>query len=74
MLSGTQARGGRIQQRDIAKATSTLEKTGEAWYLHESTRRILDKRILWSVDTLVQNLVLDDCKQLDRRVDVITRS
>ena len=60
MLGGTQARGGGIQQRDIAKATSTSEKTAEVGYLQETTRGILDKRILRSVDTLVQNLVFDE--------------
>ena len=37
ILGGTLARGGRIQQRDITKATSTSEKTTRARNLQRTT-------------------------------------
>ena len=58
-LGGTQARGGGIQQWDIAIATSMSEKTTEARQLQVTTQGTLDIRIMCSVNTLVQNLVPD---------------
>ena len=46
ILGGTHARDGRIQQRDIAKATSTSEETTRVRNLQGITQGALDKRIL----------------------------
>ena len=46
ILGGTYAREGEIQQRGIAKATSTSEKTTRSRNLQERTQGALDKRIL----------------------------
>ena len=50
ILGDTHARDGGISQRDIAKATSTSEKTIGARDLQVTTQGALDKRILWSVN------------------------
>ena len=56
ILGGTLARDGRIQQRDIAKATSTSEKTTRARNLQGTTQGALDKRILRPVNNVKQIL------------------
>ena len=52
ILGGTPARDGGIQQQDIAKATTTLEKTHEAWHLHVMMHGALHMRIMRSVTIL----------------------
>ena len=56
ILGGTLARDGGIQQRDIAKATSTSEKTTRARNLQGTTQGALDKRILRPVNNVKQIL------------------
>ena len=56
ILGGTLARDGRIQQRDIAKATSTSEKTTRARNLQGTTQGALDKRILRPMNNVKQIL------------------
>ena len=46
ILGGTLARDGGIQQRDLAKAISTSEKTTRARNLQGTMQGALDKRIL----------------------------
>ena len=52
ILGGTLARDGRIQQQDIAKATSTSEKTTRARNLQGTMQGALDKRILRPVNNV----------------------
>ena len=54
ILGGTHAHDGGIQQRDIAKATSSSEKTTRARNLQGTTQGALDKRILWPVNNVKQ--------------------
>jgi hypothetical protein len=58
-LAARQLDGGEIQQRDIAKATPTSEKTFGARNLQGTTQGALDKRILRSVSIVQQNLALN---------------
>ena len=62
ILGGTLARDGRIQQRDIAKATSTSEKTTRARNVQGTTQGALDKRILQPVNNVKQILALNSRK------------
>jgi hypothetical protein len=59
-----------------SKGYITSEKTTGARNLQETTQGALDKRILWSVNTVKQNLALISKKRVNSelRVDVITRS
>ena len=56
ILGGTLARDGGIQQRDIAKASSTSEKTSRARNLQGTTQGALDKRIPRPVKNVKQIL------------------
>ena len=62
ILGGTLARDGGIQQRDIAKATSTSEKTTRARNLQGTMQGALDKRILRPVIKVKQILGLNSRK------------
>ena len=54
ILGGKLARDGGIQQRDIAKATSTSEKTTRARNVQGTTQGALDKRILRPMNNVKQ--------------------
>ena len=62
ILGGTLARDGRIQQRDIAKATSMSEKTTRARNLQGTMQGGLDKRILRPVNNVKQILASNSRK------------
>ena len=59
ILGVTHACDGGIPQQDIAKATSTSEKTTRARDLKVATQGALDKRMLRSVNIVKQNLALN---------------
>ena len=62
ILGGTHARDGGIQQQDIAKATSTLEKTIRVRNLQGMMQGALDKRIRRPVNNVKQILALNPRK------------
>ena len=62
ILGGTLARDGGIQQRDIAKATSTSEKTTTVRNMRGTTQGALDKRILRPVNNVKQILASNSRK------------
>ena len=62
ILGGRLARDGGIQQQDIAKATSTSEKTTRARNLQGTMQGALDKRILRPVNNVKQILALNSRK------------
>ena len=54
ILGDTHARDGGISQRDIAKATSTSEKTTRVRNLQGTMHRTLDNRIMRSMNNVKQ--------------------
>ena len=75
-LGGAQARGKELHNEDIAKATSTSEKTFGARNLQGTMQGVLDKRILRSV--VLSSRTWPIWKQggiySELRVDVIMRT
>ena len=69
ILGDTHARDGGIQQRDIAKATSSSEKTTRARNLQGTTQGALDKRILGPVNNVKQILSPNSRKAYYKSLD-----